>query len=158
VSNSGATGTRWATIGLEHTRAVDQNVARPRGVCERIKTQVLRRLVSTGVKGARRPARQGADAGDQDRSEPGRLPGQLGEAIAANGDKPGAIAAYIKAQALVKDPTQKKRIDATLAVAQPGGSARPTWGRRELEQGGRELLRWRTVPGSHWVALTMAMI
>jgi len=39
----------------------------------------------------------------------------LGEALAAKGDKPGAIAAYTKAQALVKDPTQKKRIDATLA-------------------------------------------
>jgi len=38
----------------------------------------------------------------------------LGEALAIKGDKPGAIAAYTKAQALVKDPVQKKRIDATL--------------------------------------------
>jgi len=39
----------------------------------------------------------------------------LGEALAAKGDKPGAIAAYSKALALVKDATQKKRIEATLA-------------------------------------------
>jgi hypothetical protein len=39
----------------------------------------------------------------------------LGEALAGKGDKPGAIAAYTKALALVKDPTQKKRIEATLA-------------------------------------------
>ena len=39
----------------------------------------------------------------------------LGEALAAKGDKPGAIAAYTKALALVKDPAQKKRIEATLA-------------------------------------------
>jgi len=39
----------------------------------------------------------------------------LGEALAGKGDKPGAIAAYTKAQALVKDATQKKRIEATLA-------------------------------------------
>jgi hypothetical protein len=39
----------------------------------------------------------------------------LGEALANSGDKPGAIAAYEKALALVKDATQKKRIEATLA-------------------------------------------
>jgi hypothetical protein len=39
----------------------------------------------------------------------------LGEALASKGDKAGAIAAYTKAAALVKDPVQKKRIDATLA-------------------------------------------
>jgi hypothetical protein len=39
----------------------------------------------------------------------------LGEALATKGDKAGAIAAYTKAAALVKDPVQKKRIDATLA-------------------------------------------
>jgi DUF2911 family protein len=39
----------------------------------------------------------------------------LGEALAAKGDKPGAIAAYTKARALVKDAVQQKRIDATLA-------------------------------------------
>jgi hypothetical protein len=38
----------------------------------------------------------------------------LGEALATKGDKAGAIAAYTKASALVKDPAQKKRIDATL--------------------------------------------
>ncbi|HET7502209.1 MAG TPA: hypothetical protein VFK02_14425, partial [Kofleriaceae bacterium] len=39
----------------------------------------------------------------------------LGEALAAKGDKAGAIAAYGKALALVKDPVQKKRIEGTLA-------------------------------------------
>jgi Protein of unknown function (DUF2911) len=39
----------------------------------------------------------------------------LGEALASKGDKAGAVAAYTKAAALVKDPVQKKRIDATLA-------------------------------------------
>jgi TolA-binding protein len=39
----------------------------------------------------------------------------LGEALAAKGDKAGAIAAYTKASALAKDPVQKKRIDATIA-------------------------------------------
>ena len=39
----------------------------------------------------------------------------LGEALAGKGDKPGAIAAYTKARALVKDAVQQKRIDATLA-------------------------------------------
>jgi Protein of unknown function (DUF2911)/Tetratricopeptide repeat len=39
----------------------------------------------------------------------------LGEALAMKGDKQGAIAAYTKALSLVKDPTQKKRIEATLA-------------------------------------------
>jgi len=38
----------------------------------------------------------------------------LGEALAAKGDKAGAIAAYTKASALAKDPVQKKRIDATI--------------------------------------------
>ena len=38
----------------------------------------------------------------------------LGEALAAKGDKAGAIAAYTKASALAKDPIQKKRIDATI--------------------------------------------
>jgi hypothetical protein len=39
----------------------------------------------------------------------------LGEALATKGDKPGATAAYTKALSLVKDPVQKKRIEATLA-------------------------------------------
>ncbi len=39
----------------------------------------------------------------------------LGEALAAKGDKPGAIAAYTKALAMTKDPVHKKRIQATLA-------------------------------------------
>jgi len=39
----------------------------------------------------------------------------LGEALAGKGDKPGAIAAYTKALALVKDAAQKKRIEATIA-------------------------------------------
>lgn len=39
----------------------------------------------------------------------------LGEALSTKGDKAGAIAAYTKAAALVKDPVQKKRIDATIA-------------------------------------------
>jgi len=39
----------------------------------------------------------------------------LGEALAIKGDKPAAIAAYTKALSLVKDATQKKRIEATLA-------------------------------------------
>jgi predicted negative regulator of RcsB-dependent stress response len=38
-----------------------------------------------------------------------------GEVLALKGDKPGAIAAYSKALALVKDPVQKKRIEDTLA-------------------------------------------
>jgi hypothetical protein len=38
----------------------------------------------------------------------------LGEALAAKGDKAGAIAAFTKAAALAKDPVQKKRIEATL--------------------------------------------
>jgi hypothetical protein len=36
-------------IGLEHTRAVDQSVARARGVRERIKAQVLKGLISARV-------------------------------------------------------------------------------------------------------------
>jgi hypothetical protein len=87
----------------------------------------------------------------------------LGEALAGKGDKPGAIAAYTKAQALVKDPTQKKRIDATLArlkARSPAGRlcsphVGPT---RAGTGGGREVLRWRAVPGSHAVALARAMI
>lgn len=39
----------------------------------------------------------------------------LGEALAQKGDKAGAIAAYTKASQLVKEPAQKKRIDATIA-------------------------------------------
>ena len=39
----------------------------------------------------------------------------FGEALALKGDKAGAVAAYTKALALVKDPVQKKRIEATLA-------------------------------------------
>ncbi len=39
----------------------------------------------------------------------------LGEALAGKGDKPGAIAAYTKALALVKDAIQKKRIEGVLA-------------------------------------------
>jgi len=39
----------------------------------------------------------------------------LGEALVTKGDKAGAITAYTKAASLVKDPAQKKRIDATLA-------------------------------------------
>jgi tetratricopeptide (TPR) repeat protein len=40
----------------------------------------------------------------------------LAEALAAKGDKAGAIAAYEKAAALTKDPEQKKRIQTTLAT------------------------------------------
>jgi predicted negative regulator of RcsB-dependent stress response len=39
----------------------------------------------------------------------------LGEALAAKGDKAGAIAAYTKAAALAKDPADKKRIGAAVA-------------------------------------------
>jgi len=39
----------------------------------------------------------------------------LGEALATKGDKTGAIDEYTKALGLVKDPAQKKRIEATLA-------------------------------------------
>jgi hypothetical protein len=39
----------------------------------------------------------------------------LGEALAAKGDKPAAIAAYTKALSMVKDAVQKKRIEATIA-------------------------------------------
>jgi predicted negative regulator of RcsB-dependent stress response len=39
----------------------------------------------------------------------------LGESLAAKGDKPGAIAAYTKAQSLSKDPAQQKRIEARIA-------------------------------------------
>lgn len=39
----------------------------------------------------------------------------LGEALAAKGDKAGAVAAYTKAAALVKDPANKKRIEGALA-------------------------------------------
>ncbi|MBX3158131.1 MAG: DUF2911 domain-containing protein [Deltaproteobacteria bacterium] len=38
----------------------------------------------------------------------------LGEALAMNGDKPGALAAYEKALALVKDAVQKKRIEGVI--------------------------------------------
>ena len=38
----------------------------------------------------------------------------LGEALANKGDKAGAIAAYEKALAMVKDPVQKKRIEGVL--------------------------------------------
>jgi len=50
-----------------------------------------------------------------------RFPGSVdaqdgsGEALAAKGDKAGAIAAYSKALALAKDPADKKRLEATLA-------------------------------------------
>jgi TolA-binding protein len=40
----------------------------------------------------------------------------LAEALATKGDKAGAIAAYGKALAMVKDPVQKKRIEGTLAT------------------------------------------
>jgi hypothetical protein len=39
----------------------------------------------------------------------------LAEALAAKGDKAGAIASYTKALALTKDPAHKKRIDSTIA-------------------------------------------
>jgi hypothetical protein len=39
----------------------------------------------------------------------------LGEALALKGDKAGAIAAYEKARSMVRDPTQKKRIEQVLA-------------------------------------------
>jgi hypothetical protein len=39
----------------------------------------------------------------------------LGEALAIKGDKAGAIAAYEQARAMVRDPTQKKRIEGVLA-------------------------------------------
>jgi Protein of unknown function (DUF2911) len=39
----------------------------------------------------------------------------LGEALAIKGDKPGAIAAYEKARAMVAEPTQKKRIEQEIA-------------------------------------------
>ncbi len=39
----------------------------------------------------------------------------LGEALAIKGDKRGAIAAYEKALAMVRDATQKKRIEQTIA-------------------------------------------
>jgi len=40
----------------------------------------------------------------------------LAEALAAQGDKPGAIAAYEKALAMVADPEQKKRIGQAIAA------------------------------------------
>jgi len=39
----------------------------------------------------------------------------LGEALAAKGDRPGALAAYTRALSLVKDPGQKKRIEGVVA-------------------------------------------
>jgi hypothetical protein len=39
----------------------------------------------------------------------------LGEALAAKGDKAGAVAAYTRALALTNDPVQKKRIEGVLA-------------------------------------------
>lgn len=39
----------------------------------------------------------------------------LAEALLAKGDKPGALAAYEKALAMVKDPVQKKRLEQTIA-------------------------------------------
>lgn len=39
----------------------------------------------------------------------------LGEALAAKGDKAGALASYNKALSLTKDPTQRKRIEAAIA-------------------------------------------
>jgi hypothetical protein len=40
----------------------------------------------------------------------------LGEALALKGDKPAAMESYSKALTMVKDPAQKKRIQATLAT------------------------------------------
>ena len=39
----------------------------------------------------------------------------LGEALAATGDKKGAVANYEKALSLTQDPAQKKRINTVLA-------------------------------------------
>ena len=39
----------------------------------------------------------------------------LGEALAATGDKKGAITSYEKALAMTQDPVQKKRINSVLA-------------------------------------------
>jgi tetratricopeptide (TPR) repeat protein len=45
----------------------------------------------------------------------------LGEAYAKKGDKKQAIQQYAKAQAMVRDPAQKKRIESILATLQGGG-------------------------------------